>query len=83
MRERIDMCPSLFTVSPSKILFYICTFSTLYKAKQKYVCFRSHAKNILGQSVWNDLFLTLVFITELMLDGIYNAFLHVLFMRNI
>ena len=78
MRERIDMCPSLFTVSPSKLLFYICMFSTLYK-----VCFRSHAKNILGQTVWNDSFLTLVFITELMLDGIYNAFLHVLFMRNI
>ena len=70
MRERIGMCPSLFTVSPSKLLFYICMFSTLYKAKQKYVCFQSHAKNILGQSVWNDLFLTLVFITELMLDGI-------------
>ena len=65
MRERVDMCPSLFTV-----LFYICMFSTLYKAKQKYVCFQSHAKNILGQSVWNNLFLTLVFITELMLDGI-------------
>ena len=61
MRERIDMCPSLFTVSPSKLLFYICMFCTLYKAKQKYVCFQSHAKNIFGQSVWNDLFLTLVF----------------------
>ena len=48
MRERIDMCPSLFTVSPSKLLFYICMFSTLYKAKQKYVCFQSHAKKYFG-----------------------------------
>ena len=70
MRERIDMCPSLFTVSPSKLLFYICMFSTLYKAKQKYVYSGHPLKNILGQSVWNDSFLTLVFITELMLDGI-------------
>ena len=48
MRERIDMCPSLFTVSPSKLLFYICMFSTLYKAKQKYVCFQSHTKKYFG-----------------------------------
>ena len=48
MRERVDMCPSLFTVSPLKLLFYICMFSTLYKAKQKYVCFQSHAKKYFG-----------------------------------
>ena len=38
MRERVDMCPSLFTVSPLKLLFYICAISARDKSITSITC---------------------------------------------
>ena len=47
------------------------------KAKKKYVCLLSHAEKNKGRSVGNNFFFSILFfIYELILDGVWNAFLH-------
>ena len=70
MRERIDIVQVCLLYRLQSFYFIFACLAP-YIRPNKNMCVSSHTlKNILRQSVWNDLFLTLVFITELMFDGI-------------
>ena len=53
-------------------------YNTLYISKQRDVCVRSHAEKNIRVGQFEIMFLNIFFTTELMLNGIYNAFLHLM-----